>query len=123
MIELPTERNVLTGHVIKGSRSIPGLKLVSGILSEIWGSRRSCGPIDRRQQNQITSGIINLSAAQSQAIAVIVEPEAVVEHIPEELCFLSAPRFPRQLTPPPVSHPASPVNENAILSRNCSGLS
>src|SRR5205807_8559129 len=31
--------------------------------------------------------------------------------------------FLRQLTPPPYSHPRSPVKENAILSRNLVGLS
>src|SRR5882762_1842972 len=84
MIELPAECNVLTGHVIKGPRNIPRLKRVPGVLREIWGSRRRCCAIDGRQQYQIASGIVNLPAPQSQAIEVFVEPEAVVEHIPQE---------------------------------------
>src|SRR6478672_8676841 len=85
---IPPESNVLTGHVVKRRRRIPGLKRVSGILREVRRSRRRSGSIDGGQQHQIASGIVNLPTAQGKTVDVFVEPEAVIKHIAQKTLLL-----------------------------------
>src|SRR6266853_5321032 len=72
VIELPAECNVLAGHIVKRAGSVPGLERVSRIFGEVRraGGRRRA--IDRGQQHQIASRIVNFAAAQSQTVAVMV---------------------------------------------------
>src|SRR5882762_6343895 len=81
MVVLPAERNILAGHPVKSPRRIPSLIRIPRVLGEIRRARSSRRAIDRRQQNQIPPGIINLPAPQCQAILVVIEPQAVVEHV------------------------------------------
>src|SRR6267378_2073403 len=84
MVVLPTERNILAGHPVKSPRHIPGLIRIARVLCEIRRARSSRRAINRRQQNQIPPGIINLPASECQAILVVVEPQAVVEHVTQK---------------------------------------
>src|SRR5258708_28922194 len=103
MVVLPTEGNVLARHPVKSSRYVPSLIRIAGILGEVGRARSSSRAVDRRQQNQIPPGIVNLPAAQCQAILVVIEPEAVIENVYQKsllvvLLFISvahnsAPRF------------------------------
>src|SRR4029077_7081756 len=57
---------------------------VSRILREI-GRAGGCGrAIDRRQQHQIASRIIDLPSAERQNVQGVVKPQTVVEHESEE---------------------------------------
>src|ERR1700687_174925 len=78
---LPAERTILAGHRVKSPRHIPSLIRIARVLGEIRRARSSRRTVDRRQQNQISPGIANLPAPQCQAILVVVEPQAVVEHV------------------------------------------
>src|ERR1700687_2952657 len=81
MVVLPTERNILARHPVKSPRHIPGLIRITRVLGEIRRARSGCRAIDRSQQNQISPAIANLRALQCQAILVVLEPQAVVEHV------------------------------------------
>src|SRR5882724_2093059 len=87
VIELPAECNVLAGHVVKRAGSVPGLERVSRIFGEVRRARGRCRAIDRGQQHQIASRIIDFAAAQRQTVAVMVKPETVVEHEAQEILF------------------------------------
>ena len=80
VIEFPAERDVLARHVIVGSGDVPRLELITGILREVGRSRRRCGAIDGRQQDEVAAGIVDLAAAQRECVTIFVEPPAVVEH-------------------------------------------
>src|ERR1700730_3664384 len=69
MVKLPAERNVLAGHVVVGSRDVPGFVRIAGILREIWSSRSSRCPVDRRPQQQIAPRVIDLSSADGPTVA------------------------------------------------------
>src|SRR6266446_2935132 len=84
MVVLPSKSNVLAWHPIKGSGYIPGFVCISGILGKIRRSGNRGGSIDRRQQNQVPPGIIDLSAADGQSVTVVVKPESVVKHIAQK---------------------------------------
>ena len=84
MVELPAESDVLAGHVVVGRGNVPGFERVSRILREIGRARGSGRAIDRWQQHQIASRVIDLSATQREPVAVFVEPPAVVNHKAEE---------------------------------------
>src|SRR5258708_5304764 len=66
---------------IKSPRHIPGLVRIAGILGEVGRARCSSRAVDRRQQDQISPGIVDLPAAERQTIFVVIEPQAVVEHV------------------------------------------
>src|SRR5882724_4947649 len=80
VIELPANSNVLAGHVIERPRRIPSVELVPCVFGKVRRARGRGRAIDRRQQHQIASGIVDFAATQGQPIAVVVEPEAVVQH-------------------------------------------
>src|SRR2546422_8347534 len=84
MVIFPAESNVLAGHPVKSSRYIPGLVRIARILREVGRSRSSRSAVDRRQQHQIASRIIDFSAAERQRVLVVIEPQAVVEPINKE---------------------------------------
>src|SRR6516164_3208910 len=87
MIKFPAEGNVLARHPVKRGGSIPRLEWVSGVLREIRRiDRRGRGgrAVDWRYQHEVASGIVDFATAKRQAVPVVVEPEAVVEHEPEE---------------------------------------
>src|SRR3981189_2686667 len=72
-----SQRNDLCGHPFKSPRHIPSLIRIPRVLGEIRRARSSRRAIDRRQQNQIPPGIINLPAAECQAILVVDETRTV----------------------------------------------
>src|ERR1700687_5116421 len=84
MVVLPTERNILARHPVKSPRHIPSLIRIARVLGEIRRARSSRRAINRGQQNQISPGIANLPAPQGQSILVVVEPQAVVEHVTQK---------------------------------------
>src|SRR5712664_2870756 len=84
MVIFPAESNVLARHPVKGSRYIPGLVRIARILREVGRSRSSRSAVDRRQQHQIASRIIDFSAAERQRVLVAIEPQAVVGHVTKE---------------------------------------
>src|SRR5712664_893537 len=84
MVVLPPESNVLARHPVKRPRHIPGLIGIAGILSEVGRARSSRRAVDRRQQNQISPGIVNLPSPQCQAILVVIEPKTVIEHVSQK---------------------------------------
>src|SRR5882672_135480 len=84
MVVLPPESNVLAWHPVKSSRYIPGFVWISWILRKVRRSGSRRGSIDRRQQNQIPTRIVDLSATNSQTILIVVEPEPVVEHVAQK---------------------------------------
>src|SRR5207244_8744459 len=84
MVIFPAESNVLAGHPVKSSRYIPGLVRIARILREVGRSRSSRSAVDRRQQHQIASRIIDFSAAERQRVLVAIEPQADVDHITKE---------------------------------------
>src|SRR5712671_776104 len=87
MVVLPTEGNVLAWHPVKCPRHIPGLVRIAGILGKIRSPRSGRRAVDRWQQNQISPGVVNLPAPKCQTIFVIVEPQAVVEHVSQKTLF------------------------------------
>src|SRR5229473_2572886 len=84
MVVLPTERNILAGHPVKSPRYIPSLVRIARVLGEIGRARSRRRTVDRRQQNQIPPGIVDLPASECQAILVVIEPQAIVEHVSQE---------------------------------------
>src|SRR5215470_2947894 len=84
MIELPAERDVLAPHVIESSRRIPRPVRISWILREVRRTRGCCRAINRRQQDQVASRIVNFSPSERQPVQVFVKPKTVVEHEPQE---------------------------------------
>ncbi len=84
MVILPAESNVLARHPIECPRHIPSLIRIAGILGEIGCSRSSCRTVDRQQQNQIPTGIVDLSAANRQTVLVPIEPQPIVDHVTQE---------------------------------------
>src|SRR5262249_48670137 len=84
MVIFPAESDVLAGHVVEGGGRIPRFERVARTLSKIWRAGECRGSVDRRQQHQVASGIVDLSAAKRDCIQVAVEPEAVVNHVTEE---------------------------------------
>src|SRR5215472_8187807 len=89
MIEFPAERDVLPGHVVVRCRHIPCLKRIARVLSEVRRSSRSRGAVDRRQKNEIPARVVDLATAQGEAVAVVLEPPAVVEHESKKALFIS----------------------------------
>src|SRR5216683_1741930 len=87
MVVLPPESNVLARHPVKSPRYIPSLVRIARVLGEIRCARGSSRAVDRRQQNQIPPGIVNLPAPQCQAILVVIEPQTVVEHVSQKALF------------------------------------
>src|ERR1700722_2162407 len=66
IIVLPAKSDVLLWHIVKRHRRVPCLKRISGILRKvrrISGRRDGALSVDRRQQYQIPSRIVDLSAA------------------------------------------------------------
>src|SRR5262249_10270785 len=57
---------------------------IAGILGEIPRPTGCSGPVDWRQQHQVASGVVDLAAAQGKAVAVVLEPPAVVNHEAKE---------------------------------------
>src|SRR5258707_11203876 len=104
MVVLPSESDVLARHPIKGSGYIPSLVWVAGIFCKVRRSRSRGRSVDRRKQNQVPPGIIDLSAADGQSVTVVVKPEPVVKHVARKLCLGPFAELPAQLTPPPCSH-------------------
>src|SRR5215472_5096888 len=121
MIELPAERDVLARHPVESAVSVPRFEWIARILREVWRinrCRRRCRSVDGRDQHEIPAGIVDFSPAERQAVLIVVEPEAIVEHVAKEALFGPFAELPAQLTPPPCSHPRS--REKAILSSNFS---
>src|ERR1700758_1579514 len=87
MVVLPAESNVLAWHPVKGSGYVPGFVRVAGIFGKVRRSGNRGGTIDRRQQDQVPPGVIDLSAADGQSVTVVVEPEPVVKHVPQKALF------------------------------------
>src|SRR3989442_11157191 len=122
MVIFPAESNVLAGHPVKSSRYIPGLVRIARILREVGRSRSSRSAVDRRQQHQIASRIIDFSAAERQRVLVAIEPQAVVEHVNKEGLLWGPPRnIPAADPPPPVSPPISPQRGNLLFPKNFPG--
>ena len=95
VVIFPAERDVLLGHVVKRDGRIPRLERISRILRKvrrIRGRRNRGFSVDRRQQHQIASRIVDFPAAQRQAEQVVMEPEAVVKHVSQK-ALLGAARF------------------------------
>ena len=84
MVLLPTERNILARHPVKCSGHVPSLVRIAGILGEIRCSRSSRRAVDRRQQHQVPSRIVDLSTANRQTVPVSIEPEAIVDHVTQK---------------------------------------
>src|SRR5882724_145878 len=94
MVIFPSERDVLTGHVIEGRGGVPGFVRVAGIFRKVRCSGSSRSAIDWGQEHKIAPWIIDLAAAQCQAVLVFCEPEAVVQHEAEEALLGSDNSFP-----------------------------
>src|SRR5258708_36552203 len=84
MVVLPSESNVLAWHPVKGSGYVPRFVRVAGVLGKARRPGSSSGSVDRRKQNQVPPGIIDLSAADGQSVTVVVKPESVVKHVPQK---------------------------------------
>src|SRR6266851_1843132 len=84
MVVFPSKSNVLAWHPIEGSGHIPGFVWISGILRKVRRSGNRGGSIDRRKQDQVAPGIVDLSAANGQSVTVVIEPESVVKHISQK---------------------------------------
>src|SRR5882724_13724233 len=84
MVIFPSERDVLTGHVIEGRGGVPGFVRVAGIFRKVRCSGSSRSAIDWGQEHKITPWIIDLASAQCQAVLIFYEPEPVVQHEAEE---------------------------------------
>lgn len=87
--------------IIERCRRVPALNGSPGFSPEVRRARRRRRSIDRRQQHKIAAWIVDLPAAErQQPVLVLFGPFA---------------EFGLQLTPPPCSHPMSPVSENTIV--------
>src|SRR6266403_2673893 len=84
MVVLPPESNVLAWHPGKGSGYVPCFVRVTGIFREVRCSRSRSRSVNRRKQNQVPPGIIDLSAADGQSVTVVVKPEPVVKHVAQK---------------------------------------
>src|SRR5215469_6687524 len=77
MIKFPAESDVLTRHVVKSCRSIPGFERITRVLCEIRRTG-SCGrSIDGWQEHKVTTGVVDFSASQCQSEQIFVEPQTV----------------------------------------------
>src|SRR5215469_14293490 len=87
MVELPPEGNILARHPVKRAGSIPSLERVSRVPGKVRRIDRcgcGCRAVDRGDQHEVAPRIVDSATAERQAVPVIVEPEAVVEHEPKE---------------------------------------
>src|SRR5215472_3409835 len=95
MIELPPEGNILARHPVKRAGGIPSLERVSRVPREVRRidrcRLRRCS-VDRWNQHEVAPRIVDSATAERQAVLVIVEPEAVIEHEPEEALLRALPR-------------------------------
>src|SRR5580658_10500448 len=78
VVILPTKRDVLLGHVIKRDGRIPRLERIAGIFRKVRRIRcsRNRGlSIDRWQQHQVASRVVDLSTTQRPTEKIEMEPE------------------------------------------------
>src|ERR1035438_6163546 len=85
---LTAEGDVLVGHVVPGDGSVGAVVGLARILREVGSAGYSGGSIDGRQQDEIAAGIVDLAAANSQPILVLIEPGTVVEHPAQKALLL-----------------------------------
>src|SRR5689334_5380670 len=102
MVVLPAKREVLAGHVIEGCRDVPCLVRITWIFREIGRSRSCCCTVNRRQEHEVATRIVDFSTPKSDAVAILREPEPVVDHESNETLLRSLRRV------PPATH-SSPV--------------
>src|SRR6266849_1596792 len=55
VIELPAKSNVLAGHVVKRTGSVPRLELIPWVFRKVWRARSGRRSIDRREQHEVAS--------------------------------------------------------------------
>ncbi len=79
------ESDELARHEVERDRAVPGLVGVAGICGEVGRPGGGGRAVDRRQQHQVAAGIRDRASAQRQRERVLVEPEPVVRHEPEEV--------------------------------------
>ena len=61
VIELRAKSNVLTGHVVKRTGSVPRLELIPWIFRKVGRTRSRCRSIDRREQHKVASRIVDFA--------------------------------------------------------------
>src|SRR5260370_32922859 len=84
MAGVPRGSNVLAGPPNKCPRYVRGLVRIARVLGEVGWARSSSCAVDRRQQNQISPGVVNLPTPQCQTILGVIEPESAAKHLPQE---------------------------------------
>src|SRR5271170_7726405 len=87
VVVLQAVGDVLARHVVCCDRSVPRLERIPRVLGEVWCYRRRGRSIDRRQQHEISAGVVDASAAYRESILVAIKPQAVVDHEAEEALF------------------------------------
>src|SRR5258708_22481251 len=116
MVTFPTEGNILARHPVKSPRYIPGFIRIAGILREIRRTRSCRRTVDRRQQNQIPPGIVDLSASQCHGVLISIEPEAVFDGFtPKNLLWAFFGICPAARAPPPLASPHYPGAGRGLL--------
>ena len=91
VVVLQAVGEVLAGHVVRGDGGVPGLVLVAGILGEAGRTRGGDGSVDGRQEDEVASGVVDLAAAYSEAVAVVIEPDAFIDHVAEKALLGAVP--------------------------------
>src|SRR5258708_19699980 len=84
MVVLPPESNVLARHPVKSPRYIPSLVRIARVLGEIRRARGRSRAVDRRQQNQISPGIVNLPPPPLPALLFLITPQTFIKHVSQK---------------------------------------
>src|ERR1700676_1582596 len=77
---LHAESNVLSWHVVKRGRGIPGFERITRVLCEIRRAGDGIGSINGWKQGKVASWIRHRTAAQRDAVQVLLKPPTVVNH-------------------------------------------
>src|SRR5260221_8319800 len=80
VIKLPAKSNVLAGHVVKCSGSVPCLELVPGIFRKVGRARSRRRSIDRREEHEVATPLVYFAAPSRQTIVGVVEAKTVLHH-------------------------------------------
>src|SRR6202789_1338406 len=84
---LCTEGDELRRHVVVGDRAVRTLELVAWVLGKVGRTRDGGSTVDGGKQDEVTTRVVDLTAANRDCLAVLIGPNAVVRHPADEALF------------------------------------
>jgi len=71
----------------KVSEVSPGLVRIAGVLGEVRRAADGIGPIDRRQQGEVATGIIHRAATHCHSVNVFLNQKRLYAIHPAKVCL------------------------------------